>query len=648
MLKKRLRAKLLIVFILLHYPMLSFSQTASVDDLDSLWESAHKMHETHPEESEKICWQLIRKALKISNSKILGNTYLTLGAIGRNKRQYAKSYEFFNKSLQIRRAMGDSNRVAAIYINRGINFLEESKYDSAISEVNYAIKIVESLSNPEFDVLGSEYLLVSNILEEYLEPTESIRYAHKCLNAYQKTTQKSLISMAHYALGNRYLNINQLDSALFHFNSAHANILEDSDNVIELADIMINKGIIYMRKGDFVQSAKCYQRAEEWLQQAGDEADYFHYYFNKSRLYFAQNQWAEGLQLLQKATPQDWEELDYLDQVFLMEELADAYQHLEQYDSAYYYLSASYSLRDTLYNQQKQKAFTRFQTERYKNETSVQALKTEQEASKARIYLMSTLLVLLLALIITIAYFQRKKAHLLIQKQQAKLHEQAVNELIQNSEMQYLSAGIEGRELEKEQIARELHDQLGSSIVTLTWQYDAILDKMPKNAAQYQALQKLNQSLKKLYQDIRQIAHQLGAGVLERAGLIPVLNELCNTIGESGKIEVSFSHFGLEKRLAYTYEVNILRIIQELISNVLKYADATQLMIQLNYIDGVLNIMVEDNGVGFKQQDALAQSGVGLSNIEARLRSIQGTIQFENRPKGGTTVIFHIPISKPD
>jgi len=306
------------------------------------------------------------------------------------------------------------------------------------------------------------------------------------------------------------------------------------------------------------------------------------------------------------------------------------------------------SLRDTLYNQQKQKAFTRFQTERYKNETAVQALKTEQEASKARIFFITTLLVLLLALIITIAYFQRKKAHLVIQRQQAKLHEQAVNELIQNSEMQYLSAGIEGREMEKEQIARELHDQLGSSIVTLTWQYDAILENMLKNAPQYQALQKLNESLKKIYQDIRKIAHQLGAGVLEKAGLIPVLNELCNTVAESGKMEVSFSHFGLDKRLAYTYEVNVLRIIQELVSNVLKYADATKLMIQLNYIDEVLNIMVEDNGVGFKQQDALAQSGVGLINIEARLRSIQGTVQFENRPKGGTTVIFHIPISKPD
>jgi signal transduction histidine kinase len=81
---------------------------------------------------------------------------------------------------------------------------------------------------------------------------------------------------------------------------------------------------------------------------------------------------------------------------------------------------------------------------------------------------------------------------------------------------------------------------------------------------------------------------------------------------------------------------------------VLKYANATQLIIQINLIDDVLNIMVEDNGIGFDQKAALQRSGAGLSNIEARLRGLNGTIQFENRPVGGTTVIINIPIPKPD
>ena len=158
----------------------------------------------------------------------------------------------------------------------------------------------------------------------------------------------------------------------------------------------------------------------------------------------------------------------------------------------------------------------------------------------------------------------------------------------------------------------------------------------------------MNHSLKRLYQDIRHIAHQLGSGVLERAGLVPVLEELCGNIEAGNRIEVSFSHFGMESRLGFTYEDNIMRIIQELISNVLKYAKATQLMIQMNRIDEVLNIMVEDNGIGFDQKTALQRSGAGLSNIEARLRGLNGTIQFENRPVGGTTVIINIPIQKPE
>jgi signal transduction histidine kinase len=159
---------------------------------------------------------------------------------------------------------------------------------------------------------------------------------------------------------------------------------------------------------------------------------------------------------------------------------------------------------------------------------------------------------------------------------------------------------------------------------------------------------KLNDSLKQLYQDVRHLAHQLGSGVLERAGLVPVLEELCHNMEAGNRMEVSFSHFGMENRLGFTYEVNILRVIQELVSNVLKYANATQLIIQINLIDDVLNIMVEDNGIGFDQKAALQRSGAGLSNIEARLRGLNGTIQFENRPVGGTTVIINIPIPKPD
>ncbi len=636
----------LIIYLLL--PCLLRPQQIDTAAINAKFLHAYKIHEDSAKVAQRLCFEFLQESREGGYAKGQGDAFIVLGAIHRNLGNLPESYVYFNQSLQIRRMLGDSNRVAAVLHNIAINLLEECKYDSAIATVTYAIQIVESLPNPEHAVLGSEYLLLSNIYDEYLEPDEALKYARKSLWAYQKSKQPELIGKSSYALANRFLSIGQLDSALICYDQAFISIKAHAPNSDYLSDILTNKGIVYTKLHDYPKAGDYYTEAEKLLTKLGDDADWFHWHINKGNWHIEQNDWANGLALLKKAFPEDISDMDYLDQLFLFENLAAAYAALDIPDSAYYYQCAAYAVRDSLYNEHKRKEFIRFQTERHKTEAALGEAKAQKESERARMFFQTALLLSLLLATLAYVYFQNRRSYRLITRQREIMYQQAVDELIQNSELRYLSAGLEGRETEREVIARELHDQLGSSIVTLSWQYDAILENTRRDSANYQPLFKLNDSLKRLYQDVRHIAHQLGSGVLERAGLVPVLEELCGNIEAGKRIEVNFSHFGMESRLGFTYEVNILRIIQELISNVLKYAKATQLMIQMNRIDEVLNIMVEDNGIGFDQKTALQRSGAGLSNIEARLRSLNGTIQFENRPVGGTTVIINIPIPKPE
>lgn len=643
-----LRTKaILIVAIALQTEVL-WSQQRDTAAIHALWLHAHAIHEDSAERARQLCVEVLRKSEKADYPKGRADAYLTLGCIHRNNRNFSRSYDYLRHALHIRRTLGDSNRVAAVFVNLGINYFEESKYDSAIAAVSYAIRIVESLPNPEYDVLGTEYLLLSNILDEYLEPKDALKYAKKSLWAYQKANQPALIGAAAYALANRFLAMRQRDSALLHYEQAYVIFQASGLGRSFLPEILTNKGIIHTKNGNFDQAEKCFTEAEKLLVALGDEADWFHFCLNKGQLMIAQGNLEEGLNLLKKALSEDPGELDFLEQLYLFENLSDAYAQKQVFDSAYQYQTMAYAVRDSIYNESKRKEFVRFQTERYKHETARQELIAHQEATRARLFLLLATLLFLLVSIIAYAYVQRKKAFRLIQEQQEQLHRQEVNELIQNSELRYLSAELEGREAEREQIARELHDQLGSSLVTLGWQYDAILESTPEDSKNYASLLALNNALKQLYHEVRQLSHQSGSGVLERVGLILILNELCQSIESAGRMEVGFSHYGMESRLGFDYEINILRILQELISNVLKYAKATQLTLQINRIDDALNIMVEDNGIGFDQKEALLRSGAGLKNIEARLRSLGGTIQFENRPHGGTTVIINIPIIKPE
>ena len=103
--------------------------------------------------------------------------------------------------------------------------------------------------------------------------------------------------------------------------------------------------------------------------------------------------------------------------------------------------------------------------------------------------------------------------------------------------------------------------------------------------------------------------------------------------------------FGMESRLETATEISLYRVIQELMNNILKHAKATEVTIQLNKVDTNLNIVVEDNGIGFDVAEALKKGGMGLRSIETRVKQLNGTISIDSGKGRGTTSIIDIPIS---
>lgn len=612
---------------------------------------AFEIHETEQDTALEICRRLLEQSKRANYLRGQGEALLTIGAIHRNLNSFTESDRNFNESLKIRRIIGDSNRVAAVLINIGINRCLQARHDEAIAQVLDAVKILETIPKPDIVLLGGAYRELSIIFDEYLVPEEALRYARKSLSAYIKTNKNEYIGRAAYALGNRFHENNSFDSSLYYYNLAYNNFISSSKDPDYIADILTNKGIVYMEKGDFALAGDYYRQAEESLRQMGEEADYFHLYLNKAEWCIQQGRLQEGLDYLRGAQPADSDALNDLDKKYLYEDLAKAYAGLNQYDSAYYYQAQAYVVRDSIYSDNKRKQFIRLQAERYKTEflqqtamTEQQTALTRQQTTRARQLLLTSALLTIIALILIIAYVQRRKSFRIITAQRETLHRQAVDELIQASELKFLNAGIEGGETARENISREIHDRLGSAMVTLSWQYDAVLENLPPGSPYRGQMEKLNAALKNLYRDIRHIAHQLGSGVLERVGLVAVLEELSQDIAAANRMEVDFSCYGLDERLSFFQEINILRIIQELVSNILKYAGATQMSIQINRIDHELNIMVEDNGKGF-DPNSVRNGGAGMFNMESRVRSLNGTMQVESQPGAGTSVIFRIPVN---
>jgi len=621
----------------------TIAQHADTAVINAKNKHAFDIHDTDSDSALQMCRGLLKISRELAYLKGQGDACVTIGAIYRNLDNFTESDRYFYEAIKVRRIIGDSNRVAAVFINLGINFFQKSRYDSAITNVLYAITILEAESQPDKILLGSAYLLLSNIFDEYLEPEEAVRYARKSLDAYIVTNKNEHIGRAAYSLGNRFLENNSLDSSLHYYNLAYNNFLSSSKDPDYIANILTNKGIVYTKKSEFALAADYYRQAEETLAQLGEDADYFHLYLNKADWFIRQNLLQQGLEYLKKAQASDTGTMNDLDKKYLYEDLAKTYAGLNRHDSAYFYQSEAYIVRDSIYNENKRKQFIRLQAERYKTESTQQTAIAQQQTARARQLLLTTFLLAMIAFILVVAYIQRRKSFRIISQQRESLHRQAVDELIQASELKFLNAGMEGGEMARESISREIHDRLGSAMVTLSWQYDAVLENIPPGSPDRRHMEKLNAALKNLYHDIRHIAHQLGSGVLERVGLVPVLEELCDDIATANKMEVDFSCYGLDERLSFFQEINILRIIQELVSNTLKYAEATQLSVQINRIDNVLNIMVEDNGHGFDPVN-IRGHGIGFSNVENRIRNLNGTIQVESQPGTGASIILNIPV----
>ena len=218
-------------------------------------------------------------------------------------------------------------------------------------------------------------------------------------------------------------------------------------------------------------------------------------------------------------------------------------------------------------------------------------------------------------------------------------------QLIHEQELKSISAMLEGQETERKRIASDLHDRLGSMLSTVKLYFGLIEEQIDmqeeKNKEQYN---KANFLLDEACEEVRKISHNLVSGELASFGLVSALTQMKSTIEDSGLIKINFFSFGMDARLGSAVEIALYTVVQELVNNILKHSKATEVTIQLNKVDNNLNIVVEDNGVGFDVVSARSKDGMGLKNQEIRIDKLNGSISIDSAKGKGTTTIIDIPV----
>ncbi|WP_343635732.1 ATP-binding protein [Fluviicola sp.] len=211
------------------------------------------------------------------------------------------------------------------------------------------------------------------------------------------------------------------------------------------------------------------------------------------------------------------------------------------------------------------------------------------------------------------------------QKMRRKKQEMIQLELNYKNEM--VQATLDAKEIEQRRIAIELHDDIGSSLTALKLSFASLpIDDDERRL--------LNEGVQITINKVRSLSNRLLPTILEELGLIPAVKSLVNTLTQ----QITGIHFSViavndPKHPAQTREVSlaVYRILQELINNILKYAEATVIEITLEQNEEGIRMTLIDNGKGFipTKEDKLKSQSLGLKNIESRGQQIGAEITYQ-------------------
>ncbi len=249
------------------------------------------------------------------------------------------------------------------------------------------------------------------------------------------------------------------------------------------------------------------------------------------------------------------------------------------------------------------------------------------------------------ALIILGLFYRNSRQKNLLAEQERKYQQEQIKYLERQQQVVSLQSMINGQEAERTRIAKDLHDGLGGLFSTVKMYFSTLQHDTP--------MLKENDLFQKSYSivdtasvEVRRIAHNMMPEVLMKLGLVNAVKDLCDNISAGKLLTVSLEVHGMNKRLNATTEIMLFRIIQELLNNVIKHAQATQAIIQFIRENERLSVIVEDNGLGFNTQESDERNHSGMATIKSRVNYLNGKMSIDSEKNVGTTIMMDFLINE--
>lgn len=637
--------------------ILFFSQLLQAQQLIPLDEQAYLQHLNSTIENTK------NNTIVLSNKLLLSEYWAQSNSL--------KSKQILDEVISSSQKNSLSNGIIEYY--KG--FYNAHQGDKAQAKLYYedAIKLLENdIKNTDILIkawYNYAYIQVEDRGYDYMVKT----LTEHCIPLSEKTNNVELLAYSYTQLGLTFMSVGQFDKAEAYHNKALEELKKteklNSVHLIVYFNLVSNycykpdskSAKIYLDKAKallnpfeksqlypnyYYQEAMYYTTIQDYtnalaslskgvqLAKQGNQIKLLHLlYFRMYNVYLMQKDYPKAKAQLEQILSEKILNKEAVNRRITYVQLAAVNDVLGEYKEAYQWMKQANLLGDSIQQNKLLEKMNELEilhqtADKQEKINDLQKEKKENELLSKNKNLRIFILVIALILSLTIAFLI-----FINYKKQQKLNEQIsisyAQELVHmedQSKYEATQAILQGEEQERQRIAQDLHDSIGGMLANIRMTISSSDSSIKENV-----LVKLDKSI----MEMRRISRNLMPETLKNLGLQIALKELCESMTQN-HFTIQFEAFNLSENIPFKIQTTLYRIAQESISNITKYAQASSVIVQISQNDNLLNLTIEDDGIGFDKSEITY--GLGLKNIQNRVQLINGTVEINTNKGEGTTI----------
>ncbi|MCD6020155.1 MAG: Signal transduction histidine-protein kinase/phosphatase DegS [Bacteroidetes bacterium] len=503
------------------------------------------------------------------------------------------------EALRNYEAIKDSSHTSNMFVNIANIYNQQHNFKQAEKYLTKAIQIASKLNRKT--ALGNVYNTMGILYAENGMLDSAERFFLLSTQIRENLKDYTTLAWNYNNLGGVYTLLDKPSEGIIYFEKA-LKLFEENKNYDGQTSVANNIGELHLKMGNTQKALN---------------------YFNYSRGLYSQTNNPDNLENLYG-------------------NLSDYYSYTGDFKTAKQYSDSLIFLKDSLSGERLDRSMAemqiRFDVE--KKDLEIAKNKAELKAKEKQEFIKNIITVAVFALLILLFVI----GFLMYRKKQLEHRAKLDAEIATQKETRTKSI-LDAEEKERRRIAQDLHDGVGQLLSAAKLNLSNLESKLSdQNEDQKLAMQNALTLVDDSVKEVRAVSHNMMPNTLIKLGLGSAVREFITKLGNAPTLKVDLEIVGLDNRLDNQVETVLYRVIQEIINNIIKHANASHISMQLIRHDTELNVMIEDNGVGFETNNLDIYDGIGLKGIITRIEFLNGSVHFDSSVGRGTTVIIDVPL----